>query len=80
MNKLIKQTQFLINSPATLKQKLKMAEHCQLPCNRHQQIFTLLPEIANQINQNFTHTLIPEINTPINTPEPPKLPKNMQKL
>jgi hypothetical protein len=73
----------------TVKKTLKIAsylfctsnciEHCQIPCNIHQQTFTLLPEIANQINQNFTHTPLPEINLPINIPELPKPPKKYAK-
>jgi hypothetical protein len=47
----------------TIKKALKIASHifctsiciaaCRIPCNIHQQSYTLLPEIANYPNQDF---------------------------
>jgi hypothetical protein len=74
----------------TIKKALKIASHlfctsicadtCKTPYNIHQQLYTLLPEIANRPNQNFYHNPLPENNPIINIQEPPKPPKRMQKL
>jgi hypothetical protein len=69
----------------TIKKALKIAsylfcttkglETCCLSCNIYQRAFILLPKIISRPNQNFLHTPFPEINPPINTPEPPEPPK-----
>jgi hypothetical protein len=74
----------------TIKKALKIASHlfctstctiaCKLPCNTYQQSYTLLPEIANRPNQNFYHNPPLENNPIVHTQEPPKPPKQMQKL
>jgi hypothetical protein len=74
----------------TIKKALKIASHlfctsictytCRTPCNIHQQLYILLPEIANRPNQNFYHIPLPENNPILDTQEPPKPPKRMQKL
>ena len=74
----------------TIKKALKLATHifyttscvptCHLPCNIHQQTYTLLPKIINWPNQNFFHTPFPEIIPPTNIPDLPKPPNKMQNL
>ena len=55
-------------------------ETCQPPYNIHQQVFSLLLEIINRLNQQFLHTPFPEIIPPINMPKFPKSPNEIQKL
>jgi hypothetical protein len=74
----------------TIKKILKIASHlfyisictdaCWPPYNTHQQLYTLLPEIANRPNQNFYHNPLPENNPIAAIQESPKPPKRMQKL
>jgi hypothetical protein len=74
----------------TIKKILKIAAEmfcstnynntCRLPCNIHLHTYTLTPDIANKINQNFTHNPIIENTIPENTPELPKPPKEMMNL
>jgi hypothetical protein len=72
----------------TIKKILKIASHlfyisictdaCWPPYNTHQQLYTLLPEIANRPNQNFYHNPLPENNPIAAIQESPKPPKRMQ--
>jgi hypothetical protein len=53
---------------------------CVLPCNIHPHTHTVIPEIANRANQNFTYNPIIENNTLKNAQNPPKPPKEMLDL
>ena len=65
--------QYHKKSTPTIKKALKIAAYlfcvtgcintCRLPCNIHQQTYTLLPDIINQPNQNFFHTPLLENNS-----------------
>jgi hypothetical protein len=53
---------------------------CKMPCKIHQLSFTLLPEIANRPNQTFHHNPLSDDNPIEDIQEPPKPPKEMQRL
>jgi hypothetical protein len=70
----------------TIKKILKTATEilctntCRFPCNTYLYTYTLAIEIANRINQNFTHNPIIVINILEINQNPPKLPKEMLNL
>jgi hypothetical protein len=53
---------------------------CRLPCNVHLHTHTLILEIANRANQNFTYNPITENNASKNAQNPSKIPKEMLNL
>jgi hypothetical protein len=74
----------------TIKKILKIATEmlcstnstntCRLPCNIDPHTYTLIPEIANKINQNITQNPIIKYNDLKYTQNPPKPPKEMMNL
>jgi hypothetical protein len=74
----------------TIKKALKIESHlffttnctneCNPPYNIHIELYTLAPEIINQLNKIFFHNPLPKNNPQTNIQERPKPPKQMQKL